>query len=98
MTNEQINQFMGDIMGCFSCMSEKDAWKIRLSREYTDTKVRYERLHAANVGRKMSDNTKPFEQPPYNVKEANLLERQEKVMREYLDILEMRMALADISF
>lgn len=98
MNENEIKQFMGDIMGCFSCMNEKDAWKIRLSREYTDTKVRYERLHAANVSRKTNDDTRPCEEPPYNVKEANPLERQEKVMREYLDILEMRMALADIPF
>lgn len=92
MTNEQIK-------GCFSCMNEKDAWKIRLSREYTDTKVRYERLHAANVSRKTNDDTPPCEEPLFNViKEAKLLERQEKVMREYLDILEMRMALEDIPF
>lgn len=98
MTNEQINQFMGDIMGCFSCVNEKDAWKVRLSREYEDTKIRYERLHAANVNRKTNDNHSPCEAPPYDVKEANLLDRQEKVMRDYLDILEMRMALANIPF
>lgn len=98
MNENEIKQFMGDIMGCFSCMNEKDAWKIRLSREYTDTKVRYERLHAANVSRKTNDDTHPCEEPLFNVKEANLLERQEKVMREYLDILEMRMALANIPF
>lgn len=98
MNDEQIKSFMGDVMSCFSCVNEKDAWKIRLSREYADTKIRYERLHSANVSRKTNDNTRPCEEPPYNVKEANLLDRQEKVMREYLDILEMRMALSDIPF
>lgn len=98
MNENEIKQFMGDIMGCFSCVNEKDAWKVRLSREYEDTKIRYERLHAANVNRKSNDNTCLCEAPPYDVKEANLLDRQEKVMRDYLDILEMRMALANIPF
>ena len=75
-----------------------DVWKEQLSREYKETKERYERLHAANVKRNANDNTMPYEKQNCAVKEASLMERQEKAMREYLDILEMRMAIAGISF
>lgn len=98
MNENEMKQLVADVVDCLAFMDKNDTWRFRISKEYADTKARYERLHAANVNRKTNDNTRPCEAPPYNVKEANLLDRQEKVMRDYLDILEMRMALANIPF
>lgn len=76
-----------------------DVWKERLSREYKETKERYERLHASNVRCKAAKDTLLYDMRGEKAKtEEDLLFKQEKVMREYLDILEMRMAIAGISF
>lgn len=76
-----------------------DVWKERLLREYRETKERFERLHAYNVRCKSSRDASLYDMRFAETKSReDLLARQEKVMREYLDILEMRMALADISF
>lgn len=76
-----------------------DVWKERIIREYKETKERYERLHAYNVRCKASRDESLYDMRFAETKSReDLLARQEKVMREYLDILEMRMALADIPF
>ena len=76
-----------------------DIWKEQLSREYKETKERYERLHACNVRCRAAYVDYPYAMH-VSITRANedLLFKQEKAMREYLDILEMRMAIAGISF
>lgn len=76
-----------------------DVWKEQLSREYKETKERYERLHACNVRCKATRDTSLYDMRVQKTRtDEDLLFKQEKVMREYLDILEMRMAIAGISF
>ena len=76
-----------------------DVWKEQLSREYKETKERYERLHACNVRCKATNDDSLYDMRVSKTRTTeDLLFKQEKVMREYLDILEMRMAIAGISF
>lgn len=91
MSEQGNKQFAG-------CDSDKDAWKEKLAVEYSDTKSRFEKLHAFNVKQKIGKNTPARFKPFKGHDEVDLLERQEKVMREYLDILEMRMELANIVY
>lgn len=76
-----------------------DIWKEQLSREYKETKDRYERIHACNVRCKATMDTSLYDMRVSKTRtDEDLLFKQEKVMREYLDILEMRMAIAGIIF
>lgn len=75
-----------------------DNWQERLSREYHDTKVRYEKLnkyvkkkYAEWVSVGFFGNTS--EKFTFEIQQKQL-----RVMKKYLDILEMRMALANIPF
>lgn len=71
-------------------------WKERLKIEYLQTKERYEKLKAYNnklevqqMTGKLIDNI--------DVQSKMLLKRQQTAMGEYLHILELRAALAEIN-
>lgn len=75
-----------------------DGWKSRLSREYHDTKVRYELLHIHNVKEKAKRVKEVYDVSTTEQKNSQeLLFRQENIMREYLDVLEIRMAMAGLA-
>lgn len=94
-TSENGNK---QFMGCIASDNGKDSWKERLFVEYSDTKSRLEKLHSSNVRRKIGKSLHSCFEPTFSPDEVDLLERQEKVMREYLGILEMRMELANIVY
>ena len=104
--SEQYIACMNGPVGCpfAQLVKEKaheniDVWKEQLSREYKETKERYERLHACNVRCKATRDTSLYDMRVSKTRtDEDLLFKQEKAMREYLDILEMRMAMAGISF
>ena len=75
-----------------------DNWKERLSREYHDTKVRYELLHIHNVEEIAKRAKETYDRSTHEQKSIRkLLFRQESIMREYLDVLEIRMAMAGLA-
>lgn len=75
-----------------------DNWQERLSREYHDTKVRYELLHIHNVKEKAKRVKEVCDvSTPEQKNSQELLFRQENIMREYLDVLEIRMAMAGLA-
>ena len=75
-----------------------DNWQERLSREYHDTKVRYELLHIHNVKEKAKRAKEVYDvSTPEQKNSQELLFRQENIMREYLDVLEIRMAMAGLA-
>lgn len=76
----------------------KRGWKYRLRNEYNETKERYEKLKKhvfKKYAKWVSDGYfgECSEQYSFELMQAQL-----SVMRKYLDILEMRMALANIPF
>lgn len=84
---------------------EADAWKIRLKEEYAQLKERYEKLRAWNVKRGIEsrlglvfsgeENLTPLERRREDVRE-DIMHKQEQIMKEYLRVLEERMALEGI--
>lgn len=104
--SEQYIACMNGPVGCpfAQLVKEKapekiDVWKEQVSREYKETKERYERLHACNVRCKAKNDASLYDMRVQKTRtNEDLLFKQEKAMREYLDILEMRMAIAGISF
>lgn len=76
----------------------KRGWKYRLQNEYKETKERYEKLKKhifKKYAKWISDGCFAGSSEQYSF---DLMQDQLCAMREYLDILEMRMALADIPF
>lgn len=75
-----------------------DNWQERLSREYHDTKVRCELLHIHNVEEKAKRQKETYDLSSHEQKSIReLLFRQESIMREYLDVLEIRMEMAGLA-
>lgn len=82
-------------------MMTSEDYKERFKAEYYQTKIRYEKLHAfnikidaANIMRHKRDASS-VEMPKHDCPD-HLLQRQESVMKEYLDILETRAAIERI--
>lgn len=84
---------------------ESDEWKIRLKEEYAQLKERYEKLRAWNVKRGIEsrlglvfsgeENLTPLERRREDIRE-DIMHKQEQIMKEYLRVLEERMALEGI--
>lgn len=75
-----------------------DNWKERLSHEYHDTKVRYEKLNKYVKKKYAEWVSVGFFGNPSEKFTFEIQQKQLRVMKKYLDILEMRMALANIPF
>lgn len=88
-----------------SIKEETDAWKIRLKEEYAQLKERYEKLRIWNVKRGIEsrlglvfsekENQTHLECRKEDVRE-DIMHKQEQIMKEYLRVLEERMALEGI--
>lgn len=72
-----------------------DDYKERFKAEYKQTKIRYERLHTFNTKILASKINVESEEPKHDCPESVLLD-QEKTMRKYLEILELRAAIEKI--
>lgn len=75
-------------------------YKERFIAEYRQTKIRYERLKNFNTRIRAAEITgftdKPVEMPPHDCP-LDLLREQQRVMGEYLHILELRAIIEGIS-
>lgn len=72
-----------------------DDYKERFKAEYKQTKIRYERLHTFNTKILASKINVESEEPKHDCPESVLLD-QEKTMKKYLEILELRAAIEKI--
>jgi hypothetical protein len=76
-----------------------DDYKARFTAEYYQTKIRYEKLKAFNTkieaARSVSCSTKVVEMPKHDCPDE-LLREQQRVMGNYLHILEVRAAIEGI--
>lgn len=70
-------------------------WKIRLKAEYSQLKERYEKLKAYNTKLEAETLSGKISKPE-DIHSKMLLKRQQTTMGEYLHILELRAALAEI--
>ena len=80
-------------------------WKLRLIEEYNQLKERYDKLRAFNnkkgIEHILSDNTEVLSREEKRARkkelyQIDLLEKQQKVMEEYLHLLEIRAGLQGI--
>lgn len=76
-----------------------DDYKERFKAEYEQTKIRYERLKAFNTRIEAAEITgftdKAVEAPPHDCP-RDLLREQQRIMGEYLHILEVRAVIEKI--
>lgn len=76
-------------------MAPEYAYKERLKEEYHQTKQRYEKLKAYNTKIEAAGYTSEIEMPPHK-SPADILHRQQRVMGEYLHLLELRAVFENI--
>lgn len=77
-----------------------DGYKERFKAEYEQTKIRYERLKAFNTRIEAAEITgftdKAVEAPPHDCP-RDLLREQQRIMGEYLHVLEVRAVIERIA-
>lgn len=83
----------------------ESTWQERLKEEYRQTKERYEKLRAWNVKRGIECRlglVVPGKEAPTHLEcrkedvRADIMHKQEQIMKEYLRVLEERMVLEGI--
>lgn len=72
-------------------------WKIRLQEEYAQLKERYEKLKAYNTKQEVAAEIDTATQTRRYYYANQLLTRQQKIMDEYLHMLELRAELEGIT-
>lgn len=74
-------------------------YKERFKAEYKQTKIRYERLKASNArieaAYETSEEPTPVEEPKHDCP-LHLLQKQQRLMGEYLHVLEIRAVIEGI--
>ena len=76
-------------------MMQSEDYKERFIAEYKQTKIRYEKLKAFNTKIEAAHITENVEEPKHDCP-AFLLREQQRIMGEYLNLLEVRAEIEHI--